>query len=435
MARQVSIAFLSRVALFLLTAATAMVTARALSVEERGLLALVAGFGGLLALLFGCGVGHAIVYYAGRGRHAAGTLALTGVTLGLGLGGLGIVAGRLVYALLPGPFAGVELPLLWLALLVLPLSLAETNLSYVILGLQHVTPALLLDLLSRALAFLLLVAILPAAPYAWVALLLLTSASLFRLLANLLFFKRRRIALRATYDRRAFADTLSYGLRGVAGALLEFLTLRLDLFLVNFFAGPLAVGHYAIAVTAAEALWYLSNSIGYVLWPRVANLDAAPAAIATARASRLALALTVPAAALLAVAAPRLIPAVFGREYAAAVPAVLALLPGIVAFSIANVMRNYIAGRGLPLLYSRIAALALLVALLLDLLLIPAWGIVGAGAATSVSYLVAAASALLAYRRLATLPLAAALLPQPADLTLLRGLVFRPRPLRERGWR
>ena len=52
----------------------------------------------------------------------------------------------------------------------------------------------------------------------------------------------------------------------------------------------------------------------------------------------------------------------------------------------AKVLANELAGRGYPHYNSAVSAMALVVTLLLDVLLIPRWGAMGAAAASSVAY-------------------------------------------------
>jgi len=50
----------------------------------------------------------------------------------------------------------------------------------------------------------------------------------------------------------------------------QFLNYKLDVFVVGFFAGTASVGRYTLAVSLAQLLWLMSNSVASVLLPKVA---------------------------------------------------------------------------------------------------------------------------------------------------------------------
>lgn len=63
--------------------------------------------------------------------------------------------------------------------------------------------------------------------------------------------------------------------------------------------------------------------------------------------------------------------------------------------------------------------------LVLNILLIPAWGIVGAAAASSIAYLAVTVAMLVLYCRLSGVPLGQTLVILPADLAPLRQMLQR----------
>ena len=62
------------------------------------------------------------------------------------------------------------------------------------------------------------------------------------------------------------------------------------------------------------------------------------------------------------------------------------LLPGIVFMAAAKVISSYLSGIGKPIYTTYIAAGAVIVTVILDLLLIPPYGISGAAIASSITY-------------------------------------------------
>ncbi len=108
--------------------------------------------------------------------------------------------------------------------------------------------------------------------------------------------------------------------------------------------------------------------------------------------------LTALGAALLAGGGRQMIGAIYSTAFLPAYPALLVLLPGTVLLGGAKVLTHEIAGRGYPQYNAANAGLALGVTLVLDLLLIPRHGLLGAAVATSVAYAVICAIAVYCYR-------------------------------------
>jgi O-antigen/teichoic acid export membrane protein len=135
----------------------------------------------------------------------------------------------------------------------------------------------------------------------------------------------------------------------------------------------------------------MSNSVATVLLPKVAATEDLAASIQhTTRVTRLALWGTALSALVLGSLATQAIPLLYGEPFRPSISALLWLLPGIVVFSIANVLAAYIAGIGKPRFNLYVSGLSLIVTVTLDLVLIPKLNIVGAAIASTASYSVAA---------------------------------------------
>lgn len=139
----------------------------------------------------------------------------------------------------------------------------------------------------------------------------------------------------------------------------------------------------------------------------------------TSKAARFGFFITVILAAILVLLAPKMIPWLFGGEFVGALPAFFLLLPGVLAFSLTNVLASYIIGRGLPQYNTCIAGVSLVINIMLSIFLIPRWAILGAAVATSGSYVAATLVALYLYRKLTREPLGILLIPQLKDWKLV----------------
>jgi O-antigen/teichoic acid export membrane protein len=175
-----------------------------------------------------------------------------------------------------------------------------------------------------------------------------------------------------------------FGLKGHVGEIIDFLINRTDTFFINFFLGAASVGFYSVALSA-ELLWYIPNSIISILYPRFSNHTGDTLALAK-QACRSTLFLTaIGGIGLMAVASP-FIRLAFGPVFEPGIVPMIILIPGIASLSISKTLKIFLSSQGkpLPATYASIAAFA--INIVLNLILIPRFGLRGGAVAVSVSY-------------------------------------------------
>ncbi|MBI4507865.1 MAG: oligosaccharide flippase family protein [Chloroflexi bacterium] len=433
MLRDSLVTFATRVALFGTSTLTAVLTARLLGPEGRGVYALLTQTALLLALVANLGLSPATVYLAGQRRFSVGVLAWNALGAGLLLGLATAPLTWVLYTLAPQLFRGVPLALLALVVLSVPLALTTQMLSSLLLGRQRLLAYNALAGVQGLFGAAALVGALVVEPSVRAATLALVASAAFALLSTAGYVAwAEAAARRPAWTARVLPAALGYGLRGQVANVVQYLNYRMGFFLLNAFAGSAAVGLLSIAVVLAEALWYATNAVATVLFPRVAARGQEPEAVAlAAQAARLGFALTALLALGLAVVAPLAVPLLFGAAFAGAVVPLLLLLPGTVAFALTNVLASALAGWGRPGLNAWASTLCFAVTAGLALLAIPPWGTAGAALAMSAGYLAGTAATLALFARQAGLPLRALLLPTATDMmlvgTALRGALRRRR--------
>jgi O-antigen/teichoic acid export membrane protein len=220
--------------------------------------------------------------------------------------------------------------------------------------------------------------------------------------------------------RPAFTGGLGYSLTSHGSTVLHMLHLRADVFLMSLFLGPREIGLYALAQAVCEWVWLLPRSAATVLFPVVAGSEVDRALSATTRTCRGAFSLAGLAALGLGLAAPWLIPALFGSAFNGSVPAIHLLLPGIWVGSIAGSLSSFLAGRGRPDLPLLTSLTSVTLNVSLNLALIPRHGIAGAAVASAVSYSLMTGVNIILSRRMAAFPVSDLFLLQKNDLRLIR---------------
>jgi O-antigen/teichoic acid export membrane protein len=106
----------------------------------------------------------------------------------------------------------------------------------------------------------------------------------------------------------------------------------------------------------------------------------------TPRVFRTTLLLTALGAVGLALVGRPFIEIVYSADFLAAYIPMLVLLPGIVLLGGGKVLTNEVAGRGYPQYNSLASGVSLILTVVLDLMLIPRFGVVGASAASTMAY-------------------------------------------------
>ncbi len=243
-------------------------------------------------------------------------------------------------------------------------------------------------------------------------------------LINILLLFSLGLKFQLTRDLSGLKGALAFAVPCYAANLAQFLNYKLDVFVVGFFAGAASVGRYTLAVSLGQLLWLMSNSVASVLLPKVAaSTDDDSSVRHTARVTRLSLWATAACGLALAVLATQAIPLLYGEAFRPSIMALIWLLPGIVVFSVANVLAAYIAGIGKPRLNLLVSGVSLIVTIALDLALIPRLNIVGAAIASTTSYSLSALLLIIFFIRETGAPLREVLLPTSDDVKVLLSVV------------
>ncbi len=195
---------------------------------------------------------------------------------------------------------------------------------------------------------------------------------------------------------------VSYGVRAELSSIALLLNARFDFAIVAAIAGPAPLGVYAVASRYAELLRLPGLAMNYVLYPALAGSDSGARRTtrdALRRMSWVPVALAVP----MAVAAPFVIPGLFGERFSGAVVPACVLLAGLAGCGVSGIVTAYLYALGRPGVVSAAQGAGVAVTVGLDLALIPRFGITGAAIASAVAYLTTTA-ALVALAASATAP-------------------------------
>ena len=187
-----------------------------------------------------------------------------------------------------------------------------------------------------------------------------------------------------------------------AAQVVNLISYRIELFILDRYRGIGAVGIYSISVQAAEAIWLVAAAIATSVTAPAVQEDERGAQRLIARSALRGLVYTAVLAVVVGIAAPLLIPLMFGHDFRHAARPLVFLLPGIVAYAPVSILVVYLSvRRGQPRLSLGVAVVGLVVTAGAAVVLIPRHGASGAALSSTIGYVAGGTLAWIFFRRLA----------------------------------
>jgi len=229
--------------------------------------------------------------------------------------------------------------------------------------------------------------------------------------------------------RAPYAELFSYGLRSFGVDLLRTIGQQIDQLLVVAFLSPSAMGLYAVALAVSRILQIFQTSVVRVLLPRIAARPVDEVVASVGRATRITAALTTPLCVGVLMLTPVLLRLAYGGKFMAA-SGVLRVLTVEAIFAGATwILAQAFLALGKPGIVTALQAVGLGLSFPLMLVLIPRFGLIGAGLSLLLSTLARLGLVLVCYPWLIS--------SKPPSLLLTRGdvasLRHRLRTLRDHG--
>jgi O-antigen/teichoic acid export membrane protein/O-antigen ligase len=360
-----------------------IITARVLGPHGRAVLAVMLSVPAIFSVVGVFGLDNANARFAGRSHTAYRQLVRLSVVysalLGSALAALWLLAGRAW----PTVMLGLTPRLALLTAALCPVALLTTLLGTAEIG------------RGRVMAYNLATAIPTGCYVAGVVVLLITgqltvtncflSAAAGLALSAIALLLLAAARVHPDGQKVAAREYGSYAFRAYLPNLAHYGMLRMDVPVIQLLAGSTAVALYSVALPVAEGLLLLPAAVALVIFPQVTS--GAMDREAAQKIARTVLLATAGIAALIALAAPALMPAIYGTPYRGSVTVVWCMLPGLVLFSSSRTLQAYLAATDLlrPVITATAVGLAVNLGLLLALT--PRFGAAGAGASDSAGYL------------------------------------------------
>lgn len=365
---------------------TVLVT-RVTGAHGRGIYTLASSVAILAATITALGISWAAIYYIGKSQFPLAQVTSTLLTVSLITGGVAAAALAVVYLLFQHTYFHEVSPSQALLMLALAgfFQVATTTAS-IVLGMNRPLDYAAITMLQVVVALVIQIILAITGSLTATAALAAFTLGAAASAGYGLVLVGREVPIRLGLDRQILRSFFTFGIRGYAANLMTLLSYRLDALIVNGLKGVTSVGYYSVSTAMAETLTYGAVGFALVLFPQVSSVEKKEADRITPVICRNAVFLTLVGAVVMFVVSRELILLIFGSAMVPALVPLWLLLPGIVFMAAAKVISSYLSGIGKPIYTTYIAAGAVAITVVLDLLLIPPYGISGAAIASSITY-------------------------------------------------
>ena len=369
------------VLVLLINMLTGVLTARYLGPTGRGEQTAMMNWSQFLAFSMSFGIPSALIYNAKKNPDDAGVLYRMSLLLGIGFGIVAMIIGILVLPYWLNSFSPEVVAFAQWSMIQCPLMVVAqiNNAAYQFRGeyqkfngLRYVIPLLTLVIIgilimggwmnpfTTALAYLV-----PGAP----------------------LFIGMTISLLRTYKVKMknaylnFKRLFTYGLGSYGNDLLGQFSYYIDQIVIAGLLRPADLGLYVVAVSLSRMVTFFSSSITVVLFPKASELSKEEAISLTFKAFRISTTFTLLGSLVLMVVAPLVIPWLYGKDFNTALTVFRLLLLEVTISGGTIILAQVFMALGKPKFVSLLQGVGLILVIPLLFLLIPKYGLLGAGVA------------------------------------------------------
>ncbi len=396
MIRDVALSLVTRVVLIAAGVFTSVLTARALGVVGRGEYFYIVTLAGLANQFGNLGLASSNTYFLAKDHSLLPRLAANSFWISLVVGTLAACS-ILIFEADQTKSHWIEGPV-WLLIIMVPTMLYGLLASNLFIAMSLIRRYNIFQLGSATFQ---LMGVALAAWMVWgVDAFLLVSALTGLIAAGALVVMLGRLhRLTWRFDLQLFRSNLGYSGRAYVATLLGYGVSRAGVLLLERYSGNAEIGIYSVAVQFADVLMIVPATVAMVLFPDLLKGQLERRFTRTMRATGQIAMLMAILCVLTGFVAGWIVPILFGVGFVPAVKVLWWMLPGVFFLSLANIVSQYLATKGIPLSNVWVWLGGLVFLLATSSYLIPRWGALGAAASLSMTYILLAITLImLAYR-------------------------------------
>lgn len=245
------------------------------------------------------------------------------------------------------------------------------------------------------------------------------------LISSLFLWRSRSLTYNSEKSQVSARQFLTFGGITQITVISQFLSYRLDQFLLPAIIGTEALGIYTIAVALTERVWMISAAMQTSLMPRIPSSSKEAGVDITIRSLKHTIIITTIVVFGLASLGYFVIKLLFGAAFESAYVPMLIMLPGTYFIAIWKILGTFFISTNRPKFNAVIAVISMPINLCLNLILIPRLGIIGAAASSSFSYCITGLLVIYLFRRTTGLGLKEILVPGSSEFQDYRRMAVR----------
>jgi O-antigen/teichoic acid export membrane protein len=369
-----------------LSLANVLVVARVLGPEGRGHVAFLTAIAWFVSNLSTFGVQEANANFAAAEPRLRRALATNSLLFALAFGAAAAGLLGALIAVFPAVGGDSDAGLRWMTFAFLPVLvlqpflrlLVQADYGFTVTNLGYVLPAVANLAVNGVLAAVGALTV-GTAVGVWIA-------GQVAIAAVFGWYVARRLAGFGRPDLALARRSLAFGAKAHAGRVMLLGNYRLDQWFVGAISGARELGWYSVAVAWAEALWYLPTALAAVARPDLVRARVREAGKQAARVFRVATLITGAAVLVMVAAAPFLCVTLFGEDFRGSVDDLRVLAAGAIGVVAVKLFGVALVAKGRPVLQSVGIGAGFVLTIVLDIVLIPPFGGLGAALASTLAY-------------------------------------------------
>lgn len=377
--------FLVRILIMGLNLATGVLTARFLGSAGRGEQAAILMWGQLLGYMMTLGLPASVMYYFKKRPTEQAQILGAAVLMGLALSSVAVIVGIVGIPIWLKQYSSTVIQVAQFGMIAVPIGLTSTLIMAALDArgefnrsnhLRYLSP---LTTLAGIVIFILIHQLNP-----------ITSAIAYIVPSSVMsLWVTKNVIARIGFSIKNLIQNarslVSYGIRSYGIDIFNVLSMQIDQALIVWMLSPKLMGMYSVALSISRLINIFQTSIVTVLFPKVAAAPVEEIVAMVGLANRISILMTTLVGSLMFAGVPYLLTWVYGSEFAEAATVTRWMLVEVVLGGSVWILSQAFMAVGYPGMVTLFQGVGLGAMVPLLLLLVPRWGLEGAGVALLLS--------------------------------------------------
>lgn len=405
-----------------------LLIARCLGVEGKGQYTIFLLVSSMVYTFSNIGIVPATVFFINKEKKYQQEIVIDNLLISILIIIVGLILGTLMIIFGSNQlFGGMSKNYLFIALLAFPGYFLNINFLGIIEAFREFKMYSYFSLLQKIFnIFLLLIAFIFFKYNSIIALIIYIFTQYLVALLMFIYLKQKKYLSLIFKRKKSYRkEIITYGFKSYLSNIIAYFNYRADLIIIAYYLNNYFVGLYSVVVTLAEQIWTFSASISTVLFPQLSGLENnKDKSELVFFVNRIVFMFSIVMSCLFFVFSNILIKFIYGNEYLQAVNAFKLLLPGIAIGGMTKILANYISSNGKPEVNSLFSFICVIFNIILNIILIPSYGINGAAFATTISYVIGGFLKVIYVKKTAKVSFFEILIVNISDIKYLCSLFF-----------